>query len=199
MLIRRHARRTLTETQWRARVGTQLASLQTDMAKVTALLAEDRKARQGSPWAWVLAFVVLLCSGLVVVAAIHQGLTASADATAAGRLQTQMNNSYSGSERAIRSDLASASCKESGLAAFKCHLRVANLTFGTFTTVMNDDAKLRTEQSSAYRLEVEGPAVLAFGSALGGAALGWMLTQWLTAHPRRDSGAEGENPETTLA
>jgi hypothetical protein len=169
-------------------VSTQLANLQTDVARVTALLAEDRKQRHGPPWAWVLAFAVLLCSGLVVVAAIHQGLTASADAAAAGRLQAQMDSTASREERAIHSTVASASCKQSVAAAAKCKLRNNSIVVGALETVVNDEPELQADLSSADRLEVEGPAVLAFGSALGGAVLGWMLTQLLGSDfrpPRR--------------
>ena len=176
------------EPQWRDEVSTQLASLQTDMVRVTALLAEDRKQRQGPPWAWVFAFVVLLCSGLVVVAAIHQGLGASADAARASRLQAQAKSATTRSERAIQSKAATASCKESVAAAARCKLGNASIVAKTFGTVISDETESEAYQNSADRLEVEGPAVLAFGSALGGAVLGWMLTQLLGSDfrgPRR--------------
>lgn len=186
---RRSTRRPVTaEARFRAEVSTQFANLQTDVARVTALLAEDRKQRHGSPWAWVLAFVVLLCSGLVVVAAIHQGLTASADAATAGRLRAQMDSTTSREERAIHPNVASASCTQSVAAAAKCRLRDNSIVFSGLQTVINDESKLQADLSSADRLEVEGPAVLAFGSALGGAVLGWMLTQLLGSDfrgPRR--------------
>lgn len=120
--------------------------------------------------------------------AIHQGLAASADAGTAGRLQAQMDSISSREERAIHSNVATASCKQSVAAAAKCKLRDASIVFGTFQTVIRDETEFQADLSSADRLEVEGPAVLAFGSALGGAVLGWMLTQLLGSDfrgPRR--------------
>jgi hypothetical protein len=165
-------------------VSSQLASLQTEVVNVTALLAEDQKKSRGSPRAWALAFLVLCCSGVVVVAAIHQGLTASADAAAAGRLQAQFDGISSRAERALHAGTA-ASCKQSVSAAAKCQLQLNSALYGEgFQTLISEDPQLQADQNSAHRLELEGPAVLAFGSALAGAVLGWMLTQWLASYSR---------------
>jgi hypothetical protein len=42
-----------------------------------------------------------------------------------------------------------------------------------------DSYAASADQRSTDRLQLTGPALLAFGSALSGAVLGWMLTQWL--------------------
>jgi hypothetical protein len=61
----------------------------------------------------------------------------------------------------------------------------------------SDNAAATASQDSADRLELTGPALLTFGSALAGAVLGWMLTQWLTSYLRRNPGAERESANTT--
>jgi hypothetical protein len=53
-----------------------------------------------------------------------------------------------------------------------------------------DSYAASSDQRVADRFQLDGPTLLAFGSALAGAVLGWMLTQWLGSlrWPRRDRG-----------
>jgi hypothetical protein len=122
MLNRRHGRRDAADDARWAEVSTRLDTLQTEVAKVTAMLTEDRRVL--SP-PWLPAIALLGSSVLIVLVGI------------------------------------------------------------LFT--------IRVGQSPPIDLkQVAGTVVLAFGSALAGAVLGWMLTQWLTSYSRRDSGTEGE-------
>lgn len=139
------------DAQWHAEVSTQLATLQTEMARLTATLTEDRKRREPSRRAWVLAYLLLCCSGVLVLIGISSGLVASTSAALASTYQTLARTDLSRSLQAIEPVTSLANRKGAAWV----------LDHATKTTV---DA---------------------------GAVLGWMLTQWLTPYPRRNSGAEG--------
>jgi hypothetical protein len=81
------------------------------MARLTATLTEDRKRREPSRRAWVLAFVVLGCSGVLVLIGIGSGLVASTSAATASTYQTLARNDLSRSLQAIEPVTSPASRK----------------------------------------------------------------------------------------
>ena len=182
----RHASRVLTSAaQWRTEVSSQLVALQTGLAGLDAALNEDRKQRQESPRAWLLAVIMFCCSLVLVVIGIQKGLAASADAATASRLQAQ---AVSTTDQAGRAALSKACNEPAGTLAFlECVAADQAALTHAFFVAADDEAKSERYQNSANQLRLLGPAALAFGSALTGAVLGWILTQWLARYSRRSS------------
>ena len=202
MLIRRHARHAVTdvaEAQWRTEVSTQLAALQAGLA---TLQTEDQKQRRGSTLLWVLAILVLCSSGVVVIIGIRMGLAVPAETAAASRVQAQIASIDNQIERAphAKADLAAAAkCNRltDDLAVLDCVAKADPAIANNMETLFNDEAQAQGDHFAANQLELAGPAVLAFGSALSGAVLGWMLTEWFASLSRRRVG-ETENPAWNL-
>jgi hypothetical protein len=185
MLIRRHARRAVTdvaEAQWRTEVSTQLAALQAGLA---TLQTEDQKQRRGSTLLWWLAILVLCSSAVVVIIGIRMGLAAPAETAAASRVQAQIASIDNQIERApnAKADLAAAAmCNRltDDLAVLDCVAKADPAIANKMETLFNDQLEAQGDHFAADTLVLVGPAVLAFGSALSGAVLGWMLTEWFT-------------------
>jgi hypothetical protein len=227
MLIRRHARRAETdaaEAQWRTEVSTQLAALQarravTDMAEaqwrtevsiqlaalqagLETLQTKDQKQRRGPARLWMLAILVLCSSGVLVIIGIRMGLAAPAATAAASRLQAQITSIDNQIVRAphAKADLAAAAkCNRltDDLAVLECVANADPAIANNMQTLFNDEAEVQGEHFYADQLVLAGPAVLAFGSALSGAVLGWMLTECFAKLSRRRVGEPG-NPEWNL-
>jgi hypothetical protein len=167
------------EPSWRADVTTKLVGLQKDVARIKGELEDDRKQRRGSLLAWLAACVVLVLSLVLVFAGIHRGGETSTEAAAASSLEAQAASISSQLERAVHSKAPRCQDEIGSTAILKCELQAANISPNTYVTLVNDERRAQLDLSSADRLELEGPTVLAFGSALTGAVLGWMLAQLL--------------------
>jgi hypothetical protein len=196
----------VAEAQWRTEVSTQLAALQAGLATLQAGLAplqtEDQKQHRGSGRLWWLAILVLCSSGVVVIIGVRMGLAAPADAAAASRVQAQIASINNQIERAphAKADLAAAAkCNRltDDTAVLDCVAEADPAIANNMETLFNDQIEVQGDNFAADTLVQAGPAVLAFGSALSGAVLGWMLTQWFTNLSRRQVG-EPENPEWNL-
>jgi hypothetical protein len=185
MLIRKRSRRAVTEAQWRAEVSAQLALLmdaQTQMARLASFQLEDRERQRPGWLTWVQAILLLWFSGLVVFSGILAGLSATTEADAASSLQTQANTAITQVNKAAQPVINLVSRK--GAAWVVAHVNnaeVSDLTSADqWAKVYHTDSdEASADQSSADRLQLAGPALLAFGSALCGAVLGWIMTQWL--------------------
>jgi hypothetical protein len=209
MLIRRRARRAVTdvaEAQWRTEVSTQLAALQAGLVTLQAGLAtlqtENQKQRRGPTLLWWLAILVLCSSGVVVIIGIRMGLAAPAETAAASRVQAQIASIDNQIERAphAKADLAAAAkCNRltDDLAVLGCVAKADPAIANKMGTLFNDQLEVQGDNFAAHTLPQAGPAVLAFGSALSGAVLGWMLTEWFANLSRRRVG-EPENPKWNL-
>ena len=81
-------------------MSAQLATLQTELASVKAMLTEDRRRPPRS--VWVLAIILLCGSAGLVVIGIHMGLLASQTAAFASRLQAEAHTDLARSEQAIQ-------------------------------------------------------------------------------------------------
>jgi hypothetical protein len=189
----------VAEAQWRTEVSTQLAALQAGLA---TLQTEDQKQHRGSGRLWWLAILVLCSSGVVVIIGVRMGLAAPADAAAASRVQAQIASINNQIERAphAKADLAAAAkCNRltDDTAVLDCVAEADPAIANNMETLFNDQIEVQGDNFAADTLVQAGPAVLAFGSALSGAVLGWMLTQWFTNLSRRQVG-EPENPEWNL-
>jgi hypothetical protein len=194
------------EPSWRADVTTKLVSLQKDVARIKGELDDDRNRRRGSPLAWIAACAMLVISLVLVFAGIHRGGETSTEAAAASRLEAQAAGISSQLERAVHSKAALCPGAAESAATLKCEIQAANISPSTYVTLVNDERGAQLDLSSADRLELEGPTVLAFGSALTGAVLGWMLAQllgsqrfWRSLRRARDqlalaADAEGKSP-----
>jgi hypothetical protein len=192
MLIRRHARRAVTdvaETQWRTEVSAQLATLQTGLA---ALQTEGEKQRQESWRVWLWAILVLCGSGLLVVIGIHLGLAAVTEAATAGRLQSQVASIQKRTERisvpkADQAEIAKCNRLTGDVAFLDCVAKINPTIAKNIATEVAKGAGAQLNRDVAGQFQLWGPAVLAFGSALSGAVLGWMLTQWFAYLKRQEA------------
>lgn len=169
----------MTEAAGWCEVSAQLATLQTEMARLTETLTEDRKQRQASRWAWVLAALVLCCSGSLVFIGIRVGLTGSTASAEASSLQTQAHTDLARGKQAIEQVVRPVIilAKRHGVAWLNHHSYETNVSamnaaarWGARYEVAS--ASATNSQRSADRLELTGPALLTFGSALAGAVLG---------------------------
>jgi hypothetical protein len=167
------------EPSWRADVTTKLDSLQKDVAGIKGELEDDRKQASGPRRAWIWATLVLVVAALLVLGGVLRGLVVSTEAGAAGRLEAQAASLSNQLERAVHSEAARCQGAAGSAATLRCEINAANISPNTYETLINDELRSRQDLGSADVLELEGPTVLTFGSALAGAALGWMLTQWL--------------------
>jgi hypothetical protein len=167
------------EPSWRTDVTTKLDGLKSAVADITAYLESDRKQRRGSAPAWIAAAVMLVISLVIVFAGIHRGGETSTEAAAASGLEAQAASLSSQLERTLHSKAPQCPGAPASAATLKCEIQAANISPSTYATVVHDERWALLDLSSADRLELEGPTVLAFGSALTGAVLGWMLAQWL--------------------
>jgi hypothetical protein len=167
------------EPSWRADVSTKLNSLQKDVAGIKGELDDDRKQARGPRRAWIWATLVLVVAALLVLGGILRGLVVSTEAGSAGQLQAKAASLSSQLERAVHSEAARCQGAAGSAATLKCEIKAANISPNTSEALITDELKSRQDLGSADVLELEGPTVLTFGSALAGAALGWMLTQWL--------------------
>ncbi len=174
------------EPSWRADVTTKLDSLQKDVAGIKGELEDDRRQARGPRRAWIWATLVLVVSALLVLVGILRGLAVSTEAGAASRLEAQAASLSNQLERAVHSE--AARCRGAAPeATLRCEINAANISPNTPETLINDELRSKQDLGSADVLELEGPTVLTFGSALAGAALGWMLTQWLGSRRFRRS------------
>lgn len=167
------------EPSWLAAVTTKLDDVKTAVAGLKGELENDRKRRRGSPLAWLAAGAMLVISLVLVFAGIHRGAETPTEAAAASRLEAQAASLSSQLERAMQSAAARCQGPPGSAATVKCEIQTANINPSRYVTVVHDERWALLDLSSADRLELEGPTVLAFGSALTGAVLGWMLAQWL--------------------
>jgi hypothetical protein len=185
MLFRKPSRQVAADAQWRAEVSAQLALLmdaQTRMARVMSLQLKDRERRRPTWLAWGQAIFLLVISGAFVLNGIVTGLAGTTEAAAASSFQAQANSAITQADRAVQPVISLAIRK--GAAWVIVHATKSEVTDLTtadrWAKVYRADSNVAsTDQRSADRYQLTGPALLAFGSALGGAVLGWILTQWL--------------------
>jgi hypothetical protein len=187
MLIRRYSHR-VAEAQWQAEVSAQLGRLmdvQTQIAGMASQQLKDRE-RQRTTWlTWVFAILALALSGVVVLDGVAAGLYGTTEAAAANSLWTQAKNAYTQTDTALRPVSSLERRKGAAWTAEATKdLAVANRWAKDGSAEFSEAS---ADQSSADRFQLIGPGVLAFGSALGGAVLAWMLTQWFKVirWPRR--------------
>jgi hypothetical protein len=176
-----------------------------------ALPTEDQKQRRGQRRAWLMAWLLLGGSIVVVIIGIAMSLAIPGHYAAASRAQAQiaslnkqiasLNNQIERAPHAKADLAAAAKCNQptgdqetlTGDEAFLNCIAEADPTIAKnmqtlFTDeleVQGDNFAVQGDNFVAHGLELGGPAVLAFGSALSGAVLGWMLTQWFTGFSRR--------------
>lgn len=181
------------EPSWLTDVTTTLDGLKKDVAHIKGALEDERKQRRGSLRAWLTAAAVLVLSLGIVFAGIHRGAETPTEAAAASRLEAQASSVSSQLERAVHSKAPLCQDEIGSAATLKCEIQDANISPSTYATVAHDERWASLDLSSADRLELEGPTVLAFGSALTGAVLGWMLAQGLGW--RRRLRAERDSPD----
>jgi hypothetical protein len=170
MLIRRPSRR--AETQWRDGVTDQLAALKGEVATLTSLLTEDRKQRQPSPLAGDRATFVLVLSGVLVLLGIVVGTVASTEAASVSTHLAAASSASAQFRRALQSG------PQPNATWIEAKVALVDRWY-TSVQINTDDAE--SEQRAAAALGLAGPFLVAFGSALAGAVLGWMLTQWFRA------------------
>jgi hypothetical protein len=176
-----------------------------------ALPTEDQRQRRGQRRAWRLAWLLLSGSIVVVIIGIAMSLAIPGSSAAASRAQAQIaslnkqiasiNNQIERAPHA-KADLAAvAKCNQptgdqETLTTDEAYLNciaeadptIAKNMQTLFTDeleVQGDNLAVQGDNFVATGLELGGPAVLAFGSALSGAVLGWMLTQWFAGFSRR--------------
>ena len=178
------------EPGWLADVTTTLDGLKTAVAGLKGELENDRKQRRGSALAWLVACAVLVLSLILVFAGIHRGGETSTEAATASRLEAQAASLSGQLERALQSEAAHCPGAPGSAATVKCEMQTANISPSRYVTLVHDERWALLDLSSADRLELEGPTVLAFGSALTGAVLGWMLAQGLGWRRRLRAGRE---------
>jgi PHD/YefM family antitoxin component YafN of YafNO toxin-antitoxin module len=185
MLIRKHSRRAEAEAQWRAEVSAQLVLLmdaQAQMAEVASLHLKDRERRRPGWPAWAHAILLLVLSGSVVLSGIVNGIASTTEAAAASSLQAQANSAITQVDKATQPVISLANRKGAAwVVAHATKADVSDLTTAEHWAKIfhGDSYAASADQSAADREQLTGPALLTFGSALGGAVLGWMLTQWL--------------------
>lgn len=182
MLIRRRSRQDVTEARWRADVTAKLDLLmnaQAQMAEATTLQLRDRQ-RPGRV-AWIHATLLLAISALVVFNGILAGTAATSVAADAGKLQTLANSAMAQVNKAVQPVITLVNRKGAKwVVAHATKAEVADVDRATQWAKLyhTDSALASADQRAAGRYQLEAPALLAFGSALCGAVLGWMLTQW---------------------
>jgi hypothetical protein len=196
MMIRRHSSAAkATEAQWRADVSLQLARLAEVQAKINSQQMEDRERLRASKLAWGYETALLLVSAAVVLGATKVGMTASMKAGTASSLRTLANSALTQESKVIQPILTLQNRK--GPTYFGSHATsvlaaAVNNAARLAYTVRSDSDAASAAQTSADRWQLASSGMLAFGSALGGAVLGWMLTPWLgrqrwpkrTGHPQ---------------
>lgn len=167
------------EPSWLADVTTKLDDVKTVVADLKGELENDRRQPRGSALAWLAAGAMLVISLVLVFVGIHRGAETPTEAAAASRLEAQAASLSSQLERAMQSAAAHCQGPPGSAATLRCEIQTANINPSRYATLARDERRALLDLSSADRLELEGPTVLAFGSALTGAVLGWMLAQWL--------------------
>ena len=178
------------EPGWLADVTITLDGLKTAVAGLKGELENDRKQRRGSSLAWILAGLILVDSLVLVFVGIHRGAETPTEAAAASRLEAQAASLSGQLERALQAEAAHCPGAPGSAATVKCEIQTASIRPSTYLTVVRDERRAQLDLTSADRLELEGPTVLAFGSALTGAVLGWMLAQGLGWRRRLRAGRE---------
>lgn len=184
-MLRKHSRRAEAEAQWRAEVSEQLALLmksQTQVTKFASLQLEDRERQRPSWLAWAQAAFLLVISGSIAFTGIVGGALAPLQTSNANSLFVEANNKITQSNQILQ-PIVTLENRE-GAATWFAHATKAdlnNLTTAANLAIAsnNDEKEASADQSAADRWQLAGPALLTLGSALGGAVVGWTLTQWL--------------------
>jgi hypothetical protein len=185
MLFRKRSRLARDEAQWRAEVTAQLTLLmraQTQAAEFARVQLDERKSQRPGLTAWLLAVTLLVISASLAYSGIIGGVLAPLDTSNANSLFSQSNTTINRANQVLQSVVTQE--KRVGAAAWFAHATKADLnnltSAGRLAIESNDDFKeASADQASADRWQLEGPGLLVFGSALGGAVLGWILTQCL--------------------
>ena len=128
------------------------------------------------------AAFLLLVSGAFVLGGIFIGYIGTKETATVSDLQAQINRDLAQANEANQ-QIASL-VKRKGEAWVEAHankLTEVAVADSWMANVFQEDSSLASaEQKSADQNQLAGPAVLSFGSAIFGAVLGWMFTQWLT-------------------
>lgn len=150
------------------------------MARLASVQLQDRERQRPGWLAWGQAIVLLVLSGSVMLSGIVSGIAATTDAAAASSLQAQANSAIMQVDRATQPVFSLVSRKGAAwVVEHATEAQVSDLTSADrWAKVFHADSSAASaDQGSADRLQLAGHALLAFGSALCGAVLGWMLTQ----------------------
>lgn len=185
MLLPKRSRRAEAEAQWRAEVSAQLALLmkaQTQVTKFASLQLEDRERQRPSWLAWAQAAFLLVISGSIAFTGIIGGALAPLQTANASSLFTKANNKIMQANQILQPIVIPEN--REGAATWFAHATKADLNNLTTAAKLaiasnNDEKEASADQASANRWQLAGPALLTLGSALGGAVVGWILTQWL--------------------
>lgn len=172
---------------------------------------EDQQQRRGQRRAWRMAWLLLGGSIVVVIIGIAMSLAIAGSSAAAGRAQAQaaslnkqiasINNQIDHAPHAQADLAAAAKCNQptgdqetltTDEAYLNCIAKADPTIAKNMQTLFTDGLEVQGANLAvqgdnfiATGFELGGPAVLAFGSALSGAVLGWMLTQWFAGFSRR--------------
>jgi hypothetical protein len=155
----------------RAEVNAQLAALiagQYQMAQLASLQLEDRKRQQPSLLAWGQAILLLVFEGSFMFIGIVFGLAGTTEAAAASSLQAQANSAITQVNKAAQPVISLVSSKGAAwVAAHATKAEVSDLTSADqwAKVYRTDSDEASADQSSADRSQLEGPALLSFGSA----------------------------------
>jgi type II secretory pathway pseudopilin PulG len=171
---------------------------------------EDQQQRRGQRRAWRMAWLLLGGSIVVVIIGIVMSFAIPGASAAADRAQAQIanlnkqiasiNNQIDRAPHA-KADLAAATkCNQptgdqetltTDEAYLNCIAKADPTIAKNMQTLFTDQLEVQGanlvvqgDNFNAHVFELGGPAVLAFGSALSGAVLGWMLTQWFAGFSR---------------
>ena len=178
MLTRKRSQQAATEAQWRSDVSAQLVLLtnaQTRMAEVA------QRQRRPTRAAWIHAALILVLSGVVVLNGVLIGNIGIEKAATANSLQAQASDAISRVDKTISPIVALTHRKGAAWVlahATKAEVNELNSADRSAKVYHADSSAASADLSSADRDQLGGPALLAFGSALAGAVLGWILTQW---------------------
>ena len=161
-----------------------LMDAQTQMARAASLQLEDRERQRPTWLAWGQAIFLLVISGSFVFNGILIGQIGTTKAATTNTLQAQANSAINQANRAMQP--VSNLITHKGAKWVVAHATKADVTDVTtaarLVKVYNADSNAASaDQTSADRYQLAGPALLAFGSALSGAVLGWILVQWFGA------------------
>lgn len=176
----------MADEQWRSEVAAQLNLLterQTQLAELAALQVNDQE-RQRPDWlTWVLTVLLLALSAMAVRGGVLLQIGSPLEATASSSLATQGKSAVAKGDKADQPITNQEKLYGTAWATHAIKVGIMNADMSDikssehwFAIGSKDANKASADESVSWRWGEIGPLLLAFGSALCGAILGWMLT-----------------------